>query len=55
MSESKVAEVVLEVIEKLGIVEPKPQDMGKIISAVKQSAPNADGAVIAKAVKENIN
>ncbi len=55
MSESKVKEVVLEVIKKLGIVEPKPQDMGKIISAVKQSAPNADGAVIAKAVKENIN
>lgn len=55
MSEEKVAEVVLEVIEKLGIVEAKPQDMGKIISAVKQSAPNADGAVIAKVVKENIN
>lgn len=55
MSEEKVKEVVLDVIKKLGIVEPKPQDMGKIISAVKQSAPNADGAVIAKAVKENIN
>ena len=55
MSEEKVKQVVLDVIKKLGIVEPKPQDMGKIISAVKQSAPNADGAVIAKAVKENIN
>ena len=55
MSEDKVRDVVLEVIKKLGIVEPKPQDMGKIISAVKQLVPNADGAVIAKVVKENIN
>lgn len=55
MSEEKVIEVVLEVIKKLGIVEPKPQDMGRIIAAVKQSAPSADGAVIAKAVKQNIN
>lgn len=55
MSEEKVAEVVLEVIKKLDIVEPKPQDMGRIIAEVKQSAPNADGAVIAKAVKQNIN
>jgi len=55
MSEEKVTDLVLEVIKKLGIVEPKPQDLGIIISAVKKSAPNADGAVIAKVVKENIN
>ena len=55
MSEDKVALVVKEVISNLGIVDPGPQDMGRIIGAVKQSAPTADGAVIAKVVKENIN
>ncbi len=53
MSETAVEKIVQEVIKKLDI-SPTAQDMGKIIGAVKQAAPNADGAVIAKYVKNSI-
>lgn len=54
MSEEAVREAVTQTLSKLGIETPTTQDMGRIIGAVKNVAPNADGAVIAKVVKDSI-
>ncbi len=53
MAEADVAKIVDEEIAKAG--QPTMQDMGKIIGAVRQrTAGQADGAVIAKLVKEKL-
>lgn len=53
LSEEEVSKLIDEAIVKIG--EPTPQQMGQIIGAVKVSSKgNADGALIAKLVKERI-
>lgn len=52
LSPEVVKDLVQETIQKLGLGNPQPQDMGRIIGAVKAAAPNADGALIAQTVKE---
>jgi hypothetical protein len=53
LSEEEVSKLIDEAIVKIG--EPTPQQMGQIIGAVKASSKgNADGALIAKLVKERI-
>ena len=53
LSEEEVSKLIDEAIKKIG--EPTPQQMGQIIGAVKASSKgNADGALIAKLVKERI-
>ena len=53
MAEGEVAKIVDEEIAKVS--QPTMQDMGRIIGAVRaQAGPQADGAVIAKLVKEKL-
>jgi uncharacterized protein YqeY len=54
MSEEAIATVVAQAVADLAIENPEPKDMGIIIGTVKKLAPNADGALIAKVVKESI-
>jgi uncharacterized protein YqeY len=54
MAEAEVAKIVGEEVAKAG--SPTMQDMGKIIGAVKaKTAGQADGALIAKLVKEKLS
>lgn len=54
LSEDKVREIVTAKIAELGA--SGPQAMGQVISAVKQQAGNsADGAMVARIVKEQLN
>jgi uncharacterized protein YqeY len=53
LSEKEVTKLVDEAIAKLG--QPTPQQMGQVIGAVKAASKgNADGALIAKLVKERL-
>lgn len=52
MSESDVVALVQKVIAELNIADPSAKDMGRIIGAVKSQAPNADGALVARVVKD---
>jgi uncharacterized protein YqeY len=54
LSEAEIAKLVDEEINKAG--SPGPQDMGRIIGAVRgRTAGQADGALIAKLVKEKLS
>jgi len=54
MSEEQIAEIVDEIMSKMGSVEMK--QMGQIIGQVKAKAGEAaDGGIIARIVKERIN
>ncbi len=55
MSEEEIIKVAENVMLELGLNDPKPQDMGRLIGAIKQAAPNADGSIIAGVVKKIIN
>jgi uncharacterized protein YqeY len=55
LSEEAVVSLVREVLDELGIEQPEPKDMGRIIGAIKVKASNADGALVAKVVKEQVN
>ena len=53
LSEKEIIQLVDEAIAQVG--QPTPQQMGQIIGAVKTASKgNADGALIAKLVKERI-
>jgi uncharacterized protein YqeY len=54
MSEEAIGSVVAQALSQLSIESPEQKDMGMIIGAVKKLAPSADGALIAKVVKESI-
>ncbi|MFZ2544826.1 MAG: GatB/YqeY domain-containing protein [Candidatus Saccharimonadales bacterium] len=54
LSEDKIREIVVAKIAELGA--SGPQMMGQVIGAVKQQVGNtADGATLARIVKENLN
>lgn len=53
LSEEAITALFLEVKETLGIEQVEPKDMGRIIGAIKAKASNADGALVAKVVKDN--
>lgn len=55
LSEEAVVSLVREVLDELGIEQPETKDMGRIIGAIKVKASNADGALVAKVVKEQVN
>ena len=53
LSESEIIEIIETKKSELGVSEPK--DMGRLIGAVKSVVGNsADGALVAKLVKENL-
>jgi len=54
LTETEVAKIVDEEVAKAG--QPTMADMGRIIGAVRaQAGPSADGALIAKLVKEKLS
>ncbi len=55
LSEEAIVHLVDEVLKDLGIEKAEPKDMGRIIGAIKARASNADGALVAKVVKEQVN
>ena len=55
MSEDDIRAVLSEVMTNLGIEQAEAKDMGRIIGAIKAKASNADGALVAKIVKEQLN
>lgn len=55
MSEDDIEALVQKIMSEQNITDPTPKDMGRIISAVKAQAPNADGALVANVVKSAIN
>lgn len=55
MSEDDIKNVINAVISEMGIETLTPQDMGKVIGTIKQREPNADGATVARLVKERID
>lgn len=54
ISEEVISAAVATVLADLGLVSPEPKDMGRIIGAVKQALPTADGSVISSVVKQSI-
>ena len=52
LSQEEISKVIADVMLELELVDPVPQDMGRIIGAVKKAAPNADGSIIASVVKK---
>ncbi len=52
LSEEEISKVADRVMIELGLDNPTQQDMGRLIGAIKKSAPNADGSVIASVVKK---
>jgi len=55
MSEQKIAELVDEVIKDLKLTVVEQKNMGSIIAEIKKRVSNADGAMVAKAVRERIS
>lgn len=51
-TEEEISKVASKVLAELGLDSPTPQDMGRIIGAVKKASPNADGSIIANIVKK---
>ena len=54
ISEEAISVAVTTVLADLGLTNPEPKVMGKIIGAVKQALPTADGSVISSVVKKSI-
>jgi uncharacterized protein YqeY len=55
LTEQEISKVISDVMTELELADPKPQDMGRIIGAVKKAAPNADGSIVASLVKKLLN
>lgn len=55
VSEETISVLVKDSLKELAIENPTPQDMGRVIGAVKAKSPNADGALIAKVVKDRVS
>ncbi len=55
LSEDAILILFQEVKADLGIERVEQKDMGRIIGAIKAKASNADGALVAKVVKEQCN
>lgn len=53
MSEEEIKKIVEDVITETGAASMS--DMGKVMGAVKQKAPTADGGVVSKFVREKLN
>lgn len=54
ISEDVISAAVKTALIDLGISTPEPKDMGRIIGAVKQALPTADGSTISNIVKQSI-
>lgn len=52
LSAEEISKVADRVMIELGLNNPTPQDMGRLIGAIKKAAPNADGSIIASVVKK---
>jgi len=51
-TQEEISKVIDNVMIELGLDNPTPQDMGQIMGAVKKASPNADGSIVASAVKK---
>lgn len=52
LSEEDTAKLVEEVIAELGLETVEMKDMGRIMGAVKQKNPSAEGGVVSKVIRE---